>query len=479
MKHILLLAIGLIFIACQPAVVKNDQADPARHIILLYTNDEHGWMEPEATYAGAAGMLALWKKEAGEDSLEHLLILSGGDMWTGPAISTITHGKSMVEIMNRMKYDAVTLGNHEFDFTVDTLRQRIMEMQFPVVAANIREKASGNRPDFVLPYTLQKVNGVSVGIIGLSSKFTPTTTKPDNVALYNFTDYITEIKLVVPQLKAAGAELIVICGHLCYEEMRDLAPQAKALGISVIGGGHCHETLNETVDGVTLVQTGSNLKKYAVVDLWFDNIADTVISIHSRMQSNTTAEADSSLQKAIASQRQSMDIGLTEVIGYAREKIPGNSVEMRNLITDSWLYMYPQGQIAITNTGGIRQEIQAGNITIETIFGLLPFQNSILELKLTGAQFKDCLTRDMVIGGVNMINGELLNSGGTLHADSTYRVLINDYMYSLPNRKFKTFDPKPYDTGILYRQPLLDWLRSVKTDTGNPLNNYLDQQPRR
>jgi 2',3'-cyclic-nucleotide 2'-phosphodiesterase (5'-nucleotidase family) len=150
------------------------------------------------------------------------------------------------------------------------------------------------------------------------------------------------------------------------------------------------------------------------------------------------------------------------------------------MITDSWLFVYPSAQIALTNTGGIRQSLSKGNITVEMIFGLLPFENNILELDLSGKELLDCITSDIVYSGMIKTNdGYKLSTNRTLYSDSTYRVLTNDYLYSRPDLNYQKYDDDPYDTSINYRQPLIDWLRSVNSTEDNPINTHLDTLSRR
>jgi 2',3'-cyclic-nucleotide 2'-phosphodiesterase/3'-nucleotidase len=222
-KFIVLITI-LLFIGCQQQSANLSQSDDnhIKRFVIFYTNDEHGWMEPNDNNGGAPGLMGLWKRNDGFQIDGPFLVLSGGDMWTGPAISTLTSGKSMVEVMN-------------------TLRKRLSEMDFPILAANIREKESGSRADFTLPYIIKEVNDVSIGIIGLTTISVPTTTKPANVVDYIFTPYDEELRDIVPQVKSEGAELLLLIGHLCQDEMRELAPLANEFEIPVIGGGHCHQ----------------------------------------------------------------------------------------------------------------------------------------------------------------------------------------------------------------------------------------------
>ena len=114
-------------------------ADVQRRLTVFYTNDEHGWMEGMEAGRGAANLLGLWR-EAGYEESGPYLVVSGGDMWTGPAISTWFEGESMAEVLNAMDYSAAAVGNHEFDFGLEALRARAFESEFPFLSANVRNE---------------------------------------------------------------------------------------------------------------------------------------------------------------------------------------------------------------------------------------------------------------------------------------------------------------------------------------------------
>jgi len=105
------------------------------------------------------------------------------------------------------------------------------------------------------------VNGIKVGLIGLTTTRTPVLTFPDNVAEYDFIPYKTALEEVVPKVKSDGAELLVVIGHICHTEMTELVPVATRLGISVIGGGHCNELIGEVRDGVAIIEGGAFMRK--------------------------------------------------------------------------------------------------------------------------------------------------------------------------------------------------------------------------
>lgn len=158
----LIFTLILAFTACsekKPTGAEND-SETTRKIVILYTNDEHGWMEESGETDGAAKLMGIWREKEDYEK-DSFLILSGGDNWTGPAISTWFKGESMVDVMNAMEYDVAAIGNHEFDFEVDGLTERIEQAGFPYISTNIREKATGDGADFATPYIIKEVNDVS------------------------------------------------------------------------------------------------------------------------------------------------------------------------------------------------------------------------------------------------------------------------------------------------------------------------------
>jgi len=448
-------------------------------LTILYTNDEHGWMEETSSADGAAKLMGVWTAEEGYLPDDRFLILSGGDNWTGPAISTWFQGASMVEVMNAMHYQAAAIGNHEFDFQVSGLQERIAQANFPYLSANIRYKGTDSIPDFATPYALIGINDIEVGIIGLTTTSTSYSTFPTYVEDYEFIDYATALEEITPRVWDDGAELVLCIAHICYGEMQALAPTAEALGISMVSGGHCNELVAEVYDGsVALIEGGWQMANYAKLDIWFDRKQLLVTALQPATDNNQGGTADSEIADIVTTWAAAAEAALGDVIGYMATEIPRNSPQMYNLVTDSWLYDYPQADIAITNSGGIRQPMAAGDITRGDIVGVLPFDNNILELQLTGQQVIDCLG-NFVVAGLTTIDGYYHSDGTPLELDSAYSVLTTDYLYVQDQTLFHVYDPDPFPTGLNYHQPTVDYIRSLNTSTTNPLDNYLDYVPRR
>ncbi len=472
----------LVLVACSAQSTATPEADTTRELVILYTNDEHGWMEAADDAGGAAEMMGLWREQEGYTEDGPFLILSGGDMWTGPAISTWFDGESMAEVMNAMGYDAAAIGNHEFDFGTAILQERMAQSEFPLLAANVRAKGTGELADFALPYVVQQVNGVQVGVIGLASTGTPQTTMPDHVAAFDFTSYREALETYVPRARADGAELLIVIGHICPEEMRALAPTAAELGVAVVGGGHCHGVYNEVVQGMTLMESGSFMDGYVRVELVFDTASDTVVSIETERKPNSGGEPDAEVAAVVAGWRTLADEELNQVIGYADKPIGRHSPAMYNLVTDAWLWAYPNADAALSNKGGFRQEIPAGEITLATIVGVLPFDNLLIDVELTGEQLirnVECDSCSTVMGGMTSRGGYTLADGTPLDPAATYHVLVNDFMYAGGDGfRLQEYDPGAYNTAIDWRQPVIDWIRSLNTSPQNPLNDYLDPAAR-
>lgn len=462
--------------SCKPMM--EDFADretgTLKRLIILYTNDEHGWLEPWEGADGAAGMAWLWRTQEGYNPDEPFLILSGGDMWTGPVLSTWYEGESMIDVMNVMGYQAAAIGNHDFDYGLDSLSARAKQAKFPFLSANIRRKDNGAIPDFAKPFTIRRINGINVALLGLTTIETPIDTQPEHVADLDFVTYDRALREFISQVQSQGADLVMVLGHICTSEMERLAPTAAELGIPVIFGGHCHEETNKVVSGVAIVQSGSFLRNYIRIALLFDTDTKQVVEMNSSLHRNRTRRAEENIESRIAEWRQRSDPDLWEVIGYAGDKIDSRSPAMAFLLTGSWLSAYPLGQIAIASPRYV-QSISAGEITTGTVFSTLPMENQIVDVVLTGKQLLEIIeARQPILGGISEIENYGLRDGSSLQPDHSYHVLMPDSIYKGGNYyQVKPYQPRVEYTGIDWRTPVVDWIASLRTTRINPLEDYL------
>lgn len=441
-----------------------------KRIIILYTADEHGWMNDNEKADGAAGMMALWKKNENFTlEADSFLVISGGDMWTGSSVSTWFKGRSMAEVMNTMGYDLAALGNHEFDFTLDTLIVRAQESEFPFLAANV-VKSDNTIPCYVKPYTIIEANGVNIGVIGLANIETPNTASADAIVGLQFTDYGEAVKKYYPIVKKEGADVVIVVGHICKEEMEELAPLAEKLNIPLITGGHCHNAVLEEKNNVVLIETTPYLTSYIRVALEYDEATKQSTILSYSEVNNIAKDRDEQIAELVKKWEDLANKNLNIVLGYTEKGIQRETPQMDKLTTYSWLEMFEDADVAIQNCGGIRQDIDAGVITKGTILGLMPFNNKITKITLTGEQLQSFFDRQESMQE-NYIIAEAENL--TIIPEQNYTVLTNDFLYALEETQFKSLDPTPEYLPMVYSEPSIQWLQTLKTSKDNPIEKCL------
>lgn len=486
MKRWLIGCMALLLLACTPrpevkAVVTevgSAESTPTTHsLTILYTNDEHGWLAGVEPGQGAAELADLWRAREDCAADADCLILSGGDMWTGPAVSTWFQGESMTEILNALHYDAAAVGNHEFDFGLDVLAARAAQADFPLVSANIRYADSGHPPTElgILPLAVIEDGGWRIGIIGLTTQATRTATHPANIQGLDFLDYAAALREAAPQARAAGAQILVAPGHLCRPEVEALAPVAAELGIALLGGGHCNELEAEVIDGVAVVTGGAHLASYAVVRLTL--AADgQVLEVSAETRPNQGGTADPAVAAIVSRWQAAVDAELGVTIGYLAAPLPQRSQAMQDLTTYSWLWGVGSADFAVTNLGGLRADLPAGPITLADILTVLPFDNVLVAVELTGDEVIrtfggrfDAARAGFYFDGHTWINE---NDSLPLDRDALYTVLVNDFMYAGGDDfgQLATLDPDAYNTAIDWRQPVIDWVRGRESSAENPLD---------
>ena len=200
-----------------------------KRLRVLATNDFHGALQPSRPgfaagreVGGAAALAAYFARERAAVDAPTVLI-DGGDVMQGTPISNLTEGRSTVDYYNGVGYTAAALGNHEFDWGIEALKRRVEEADFAWLGANILVKGTDTLPSWVEPATMVTLPGcgagapacdsVRVGIIGIATEQTPTTTKPSNVASLTFADEAEAMERWVPRLRAQGADFVIVTAH--------------------------------------------------------------------------------------------------------------------------------------------------------------------------------------------------------------------------------------------------------------------------
>jgi 5'-nucleotidase / UDP-sugar diphosphatase len=366
------------------------QADPIT-LRILHMNDFHGFANPYAPFGsnemigGIAYLSAKAKKLRTE---KPSLLLAAGDMIQGNNWANLTQGESVIKLMNMMRFDAMVVGNHEFDFGQDVLKIRIAEAGFPVLGANVEGL------EVLTPYVIREISGIRVAILGIVTDETPVATHPRNVAGLTFIEPEIAVKKYLEELKGQ-ADIIIVLTHDGYSADRLLAEKVE--GIDIIVGGHSHTKLmSPTVIGNTIiVQAWEHGKALGVLDLEFEDKKIVKFEGHLEEIKPGPGKEDSAVMERVEKYDRIIDSVLSEKVGETHTDLDGDSVRLRetnlgDLIADI-MRSASGADAAIINGGGIRASISKGEIKVKDVYTVLPFDNYITGVKLTGKQVRQAL----------------------------------------------------------------------------------------
>jgi 5'-nucleotidase / UDP-sugar diphosphatase len=493
----ILSALALLFVGFAPVA-----AAPSDHVLkltILHMNDPHGHYAPykSGNYSGLIGGFAkaeaVMADVATKDKAEgrHTLILMAGDLLTGTPFSMVFKGTLGVELMNKMKFDAMVVGNHEFDYGQDNLLNNLKPiMKFPLLSANIR--TTGGKHPFESIFE-KKFPGTDtkIEIFGLTTQETPITTHPKNVKGLVFDDPIATAKGI---LKHVGPkDLVIALTHLGIQEDKKLA--AACPRINVIIGGHSHTELLEPVKvGNTIIgQAGAYAKYVGRIDL---DVKDGKIKKYSGglILLDDKIKEDPEIAAIIENHQQQMSSNLQKVIGKSDVVLQGNEWAVRSGKTTNlgrliaYLLASSAGtKAAVMNGGGIRESIKQGDVTLGDVYTVLPFSNTVVKMDLIGADLLAALQRSADLpkgnGGKLQTYGiDYSVKGGKVRIrriackpfepEKTYSVATNDFLmaggdgYSI----FKNKGKNSYDTGKQVADLLIDFIKDERVITQKALD---------
>jgi len=431
-------------------------------ITILHTNDIHGWImprpaafyekDPRRLVGGAAALAAYLKKVKGPR-----LLVDAGDCFEGTPEGALRDGRAIAGVFNAVGYDALAVGNHEFDHGEKSLEEMIKLLKAPVLCANIY-RSDGRRPPEFKPWIVKDVAGVKVGLFGLLPNQMNALVLPEDIAGLAFRRGVDEAKDAVAALKREGATVIVALSHLglerpdgpAFEGDQSLAAQVE--GIDLIVGGHSHtalqEPLRDATYGTLIVQAGSELTRVGEVALEIDPKSKKVVKSSGRLvdlwlDETGTDPAVAQLAAKLADEveRRYEAVVATAAAALTR-KWDGESA-LGDWVTDC-VRAWAGTDLALQSSGGIRADIPAGPVTLRRLFEVMPFDDRVVKLVMKGKDVRSVL--DHVVGRASIAQisgarvsfhrkapeGKRLESvsiaGKPLVDDSTYTVATVDFL---------------------------------------------------
>lgn len=448
------LAILVVCAALACAAARSQQTDSEVEITLLSINDfhgalVHGGVDPSTGRPwGGAVALAEQVRRQRDRRPQRTFLFDAGDEMQGTPESNLLFGRSSVEVLNRLGVDAAALGNHEFDWGVDTLRARVAQMQYPMLAANVFEKSDATRPTWLRPTTMLERDGVRIGVIGLITSDTPRVTLPLNVSHLHFAPADSGVSALAQELRDAGADIVIALGHLGGTQREDgciegpLAELAhKVRGVDAVIGGHRHTVVSGHVAGVPVVSAASRGRALGRVTLFWDGarVTRSDVTVLSVYADSTTGTAANGIPAYVDSIHRLVQPLMERVIANAPRRFSEEA--LANLVADA-MRAAAGADIALTNIGGIRSDLPAGPVTVGDLFEIVPFENTLVLSSLSGRQLRACLETRLSKARVSGLRGRIdtaaphgarlvdlrTAAGGAFDDTRTYRVVTNNFI---------------------------------------------------
>ncbi|MCI1479002.1 MAG: 5'-nucleotidase C-terminal domain-containing protein [Clostridium beijerinckii] len=474
---------------------------------VIEITDFHGTLN-DSSGNQVAGVLADRIEKVKESNKDRTLILGGGDLYQGSATSNIMKGVPVQETMSKIGMEITTLGNHEFDWGLDTTTNTTMKgAAYSIVCSNLYDKKTGKR--VFDPYKIITKDGIKIAVIGGITRETETSVSPKFVSDYKFTDLASEINPIALQIKKDKlADVVIVLVHEgdkgdnATGPVFDLANNLQ--NVDAVFGGHSH-TKTAAIAKNTNIPVyigGSNGKGY--IDAKFKLTSDNKIVFdqpnletsyvaldNDKGYKTGTPQTDSDVDKIVDNANKQIEPMTSEVIGYNTEKdltrkldaSPYGSSVLGNWASDVTRNSI-KADVGFQNNGGLRIDIPQGNITVGTMWQFMPFDNTIYKLSMTKSQLKEVLeqavadnSKGLQVSGIkfgydsNLPSGQRVKSitkedGTPISDNESLSVAVPDFVAQGGDSftaftKYGGLDVKN-DTHVLVRDAFIDWCKENK-----------------
>ncbi|MDU0206209.1 5'-nucleotidase C-terminal domain-containing protein [Paenibacillus sp. MAH-36] len=505
------------------AVTRDEVAKALKPILfkvvdILTTNDIHGKIEvgfDKKRNQGQGGIETVGGIVTDFRTVnpEGTVVVDGGDAWQGTLISNTTNGQSVMDTMAQVKYDAAAIGNHEFDFGRDVLINNIKNAKFPILGANIIDTKTGKRVDWTQPYVIIEKDGLKIGIIGFATPQTTSTTKSTNIEGLSFVDPVPLAKELSAELRAKGVDIIMVTSHLPGEQnqksaeiISELADLAKGTGngtLDAIVGGHSHMRVSGIVNGIPVVEAQSWLYAVGHIQLFVDKTTKQVVSSNASLLETYTnlTTADEKIHQTvedykakISTKSSEVEVVVAEPLGRKSFRFDKNggvdrdgASQLGNSITDA-MRAAEKSDIAFTNIGGIRADVDKGDLTYGEMFEVFPFGNYNVTGTMTAEQIKKALevtdkytnlpaiqfsglkvewdsTKPLgeKYSKITLVDGTPIYVDGKFNTDRTFKVTTNDFMATGSGDGFTVFgEVKDWKDGAIMLDAWVSYANSLK-----------------
>lgn len=451
----------LAFILLAILIIRSPLSAEKRQVLfIVHTSDVHGRIEPRPEMkrlfgkklAGGYPTLKTYldklKSSASKED-GNVIYLDSGDYFQGTPAVDKTRGECMITLMNKVGLAAATIGNHDFDYGLRNLESQLERAEFKVVCANVFIKGTNNLLKNVEPYTVLDVGGLKIGVIGILTPDTIRISLENNVSKIEIQDPLPIVKDAVQALKAKNVNLIVLLSHMGFEDDLDLA--MNITDVDLILGGHTHTTLDKIVwagdSNVAVVHSGTNNEGVSEIRVEFENGKPADISMKRVELYSDLYSLDIETGKIVSSYLKQVETEMEKILGETRvdlfRGVLGGDSPEGSFMADA-MKECTGADFAFMNFGGIRSSLIKGPISMNDVFLLMPFDNTIDVFTMTGEQVRNLIEKSLspAFLPVDKAAVDFAKRNYRLIPSGVKRQMGGAYGYLVPSNLRIRFDPQ-------------------------------------
>jgi 5'-nucleotidase / UDP-sugar diphosphatase len=466
------------------APVEPAATEKPKTVVFLVTGAENGYLmarqDSDTLRGGAAHVLARWLKDEGHcigplkpngdaacDNAK-TVALSTGDNANGQGISSFFKGESTAQAMNLMGYAASAFGNRELDWNRAQFLKNQSLGAFPYLAANVKTAQAGEELNLKPVHSLTR-QGLSIAIIGLAARKATVTPMPGRAKGLEIVRDDEALNLTIAEVRKSGTDVVGVVSDGCLHEMPALIDAHADWKLDFIAGRDCESQYPPVHNGTALVYPGRQWTSYASIVVTHANGKNTTQAKLVDVISAKNETGEPSLAKLISGYSEKLDAQLGQVIGFSKTGIPQESKEMSQWVGRALKDTF-KTDFALVNRKGVRAMLPEGEFKASRVWDLVPFENEIVVLKVTGEEMQKAMENvEARAVGLSFQKGKFVDSKGKpLDVKKTYMLATTDYLFS-GGDNFHFADAAPKMTKQMIQGVVIEWTRGKKSSEKNPL----------
>lgn len=440
------------------AVAPKDAGAPARHVSVLVTGHETGHLVSDGPR-----LVAQW---TAQEKWPDAIALSTGDIFSGLALSSHFLGEPSAEVAKALQYRAAALGNHDLDLGLDTLSAFRAQSGLTLLAANLKDKPGAEQPLKLEPFTVIERGGIKVGVVGLTSGKTLGTTVAGRASGLELVPTEAALPAALTAVKAAGAEVVVVLVDDCFDGLAKSFEGHPEWSADLVVGSRCDGPNEARVREVPFFSVGDDLSFYvsAAIDV-APNGSRAVKVVRRALDPKGPEDAD---MVALRVRWQAkLDEKLGQVIGFSKAGVAEDAPLLRTWVATA-LKVETKSDAALINRKGIRAELPKGPITKAHVYSMIPFENAVLTVKVTGEVLEKLKANPEAV---------LVMPAGKLEKDQEYQLATTEYLYfGGDGLGLEAVAPEPELTGQVWQTPVIAWLEKLRSSEKKPLEKLAKER---